>query len=116
MDLLDYFTRKTALAQATGITDLVLDPGFGFGKTYEHNYSLLQSLNDFGIFGLPVLAGLSRKKMIQKAAGTDVQHALNATTAANTIALIKGANILRVHDVREASECIKIVNATYGAV
>jgi dihydropteroate synthase len=116
LDVMNYFTEKVDSAKAAGIVDLILDPGFGFGKNLEHNYQLLNSLNDFQIFGLPILAGISRKKMIQKIIGTDVQNSLNGTTSANTIALLNGANILRVHDVKEAVECINIVNATHGII
>lgn len=116
LDLLHYFTRKVADAKAAGITDLVIDPGFGFAKTLRHNYRLLDALGDFQLFGLPLLVGLSRKKMIRDIAQTDTAHALNATTAAHTIALLKGADILRVHDVKEAKECINIVNATHGII
>ena len=86
-----------------------LDPGFGFGKSLEHNFKILSSLSDFRILGLPLMVGLSRKSMIQKALGVKTSMALNGTTSLNTIALIKGAKILRVHDVKEASECIKIL-------
>jgi dihydropteroate synthase len=116
MEVMDHFTRKIALAKQSGIKDMILDPGFGFGKNVQHNYTLLGRLGDFGLFELPLLVGISRKGMLQKITGTDVAHALNATTAANTIALINGANILRVHDVKEAMECINIVNATYGII
>lgn len=116
LEVMDYFTAKIAEAKQAGIKDLILDPGFGFGKNLQHNYTLLHRLNDLALFELPVLAGLSRKSMIQKVAGTDAMHALNATTAAHTIALLNGARILRVHDVKEAIECINIVNATYGII
>ncbi|MEI6594681.1 MAG: dihydropteroate synthase [Bacteroidota bacterium] len=116
LEVMNYFTEKVAAAKAVGIVDLIIDPGFGFGKNIEHNYQLLNALNDFQIFGLPILAGISRKKMIQTIVQSDVQHALNGTTAANTIALLNGANILRVHDVKEATECINIVNATHGII
>ena len=116
LEVMNYFTKKVAAAKAVGIVDLIIDPGFGFGKNIEHNYQLLNALNDFQIFGLPILAGISRKKMIQTIVQSDVQHALNGTTAANTIALLNGANILRVHDVKEATECINIVNATHGII
>ena len=116
LEVMNYFTEKVDTAKVAGIVDIIIDPGFGFGKNLEHNYQLLNALNDFQIFGLPVLVGVSRKKMIQKIAGADVQNSLNGTTAANTIALLKGANILRVHDVKEAIECINIVNATNGII
>jgi dihydropteroate synthase len=116
LEVMDYFTAKIAAATQAGICDLILDPGFGFGKNLQHNYTLLRKLNDLQLFGLPVLAGISRKGMLQKITGTTAAGALNATTAANTIALLNGANILRVHDVKEAAECINIVNATYGII
>ena len=116
LEVMNYFTQKISDANASGIIDLIIDPGFGFGKNLQHNYQLLHALNDFHIFGLPVLAGFSRKKMIQHITGSDVEHALNGTTVANTIALLKGISILRVHDVKEAMECINIVNATNGII
>ena len=116
LEVMNYFTEKVAAANTAGIVDIILDPGFGFGKNLAHNYQLLNALNDFQIFGLPILAGISRKKMIQKIIGTNVQNSLNGTTAANTIALLNGATILRVHDVKEAVECINIVNATHGII
>jgi dihydropteroate synthase len=114
LEILHYFTTKIRQARAAGIVDLCIDPGFGFGKTLSHNYTLLRNLGDFGIFELPIIAGISRKKMIQQVTGTQSATALNGTTAAHTIALLNGARILRVHDVKEAVECINIVNATYG--
>jgi dihydropteroate synthase len=116
LEVLNYFTAKIAAAKKMGIQDMVLDPGFGFGKNLQHNYTLLHKLNDLQLFGLPLLVGVSRKGMLQKITGTDAAHALNATTAANTIALMNGASILRVHDVKEAMECINIVTATYGII
>jgi len=91
-----------------GIKDVIIDPGFGFGKTVEHNFSLLRELHSFRMLGRPVLAGLSRKSMIWKTVGSDADHALNGTTALNMIALTQGAGILRVHDVKEAVETIKL--------
>ena len=116
LEVMNYFTEIVAAANTAGIVDVILDPGFGFGKNLHHNYQLLNALNDFQIFGLPILAGISRKKMIQKIIATDVQNSLNGTTAANTIAILNGATILRVHDVKEAVECINIVNATNGII
>jgi dihydropteroate synthase len=113
-DLLDYFTKRIHAARSAGILDVIIDPGFGFGKNLSHNYELLRRLKDFGIFGLPILAGLSRKKMVQRVAGTDAPGALNATSAAHVVALMNGASLLRTHDVKEAVECIKIVNAVNG--
>ena len=105
-----YFTEKIAQLNALGVTDIILDPGFGFGKTVEHNYQLLNNLDTFSEFGLPVLAGVSRKSMINKVIGTTPEKALNGTTVLNTIALLKGAKILRVHDVKEAKEAITLVS------
>ena len=92
-----------------GVKDIIIDPGFGFGKTIEHNYEILRHLKDLEIFNLPVLVGFSRKSMIYKLIETDTEHALNGTTVLNTLALVNGADILRVHDVKEAVECIKLV-------
>ena len=116
LEIMRYFTAKIQTAKKSGIKDIIIDPGFGFGKNLEHNYTLLRKLSDFQLFELPVLVGVSRKGMLQKITGTDASHALNATTAAHTIALLNGAKILRIHDVKEAIECINIVNATYGII
>lgn len=91
-----------------GITDIIIDPGFGFGKTKEHNFTLLKNLHTFRILGRPILAGISRKGMVWKTLGTSPEEALNGTTALNMVALQKGANILRVHDVKEAMEVVKL--------
>lgn len=115
-DVLAYFAGRIDIAKQTGIKDIVLDPGFGFAKTVDQNYALLSRLHEFHILDLPVLAGLSRKSMLQKVTGTVSQTALNATSAAHTIALMNGAKILRVHDVKEAIECINIVTAAYGII
>ena len=90
--------------------DIILDPGFGFGKTLEQNYFLMKNLEVFSELGYPLLVGISRKSMIYKLLGTTPEHALNGTTVLNTVALMKGANILRVHDVREAVEVRKILS------
>lgn len=90
------------------VNDIIIDPGFGFGKTTAHNFELLAHLNEFGIFELPILVGLSRKSMVYKTLATTPQEALNGTTVLHTIALNKGANILRVHDIREAVEAVKL--------
>jgi dihydropteroate synthase len=103
-----YFEEKITQLNQLGVTDVILDPGFGFGKTIEHNYELLDNLDAFTSLGLPILAGVSRKSMINKVIGTTPDEALNGTTSLNTIALLKGANILRVHDVKEANETIKL--------
>lgn len=106
-----YFARKAQQLRDLGVKDIILDPGFGFGKTVEHNYELLAHLEEFRIFELPLLAGVSRKSMIYRLLGTTPQEALNGTTVLDTICLLKGADILRVHDVREAVETVKIVEA-----
>ncbi|MDZ4823446.1 MAG: dihydropteroate synthase [Flavobacteriales bacterium] len=115
-DIIYFFSTKIAELRNAGVNDIVLDPGFGFGKTMENNYTLLRRLDEFKIFGLPVLAGLSRKKMIQTATGSSSEGALNGTTAANMIALINGARILRVHDVKEAVECANVFETTKGNI
>jgi len=107
-DILFYFSEKIAKARSLGIIDLIADPGFGFAKTLEQNYELLYKLELFKILELPILVGLSRKSMIYKTLGSTSENALNGTTILNTIALQKGASILRVHDVKEAMECIKL--------
>lgn len=108
MDILKYFVKKVHLAKSIGIKDIILDPGFGFGKTLDHNYELMKSLEQFLIFEYPVLVGISRKSMINKLLNIKAADALNGTTALHMFALQKGAKILRVHDVNEAVECIKI--------
>lgn len=108
-DIFQYFARKVQQLRDLGLKDMILDPGFGFGKTLEHNYELLSHLEEFRIFELPLLVGVSRKSMIYRLLGTTPQEALNGTTVLDTICLLKGANILRVHDVREAVETVKIV-------
>ena len=108
-DIFRYFARKVQQLRDLGAKDIVLDPGFGFGKTLEHNYELLAHLEDFRIFGLPLLVGVSRKSMVYNLLGTTPGEALNGTTAVNTVCLMKGADILRVHDVRQAVEAIKII-------
>lgn len=110
-EIFQYFARKVQQLRDLGVKDMVLDPGFGFGKTLEHNYELLSHLEEFRVFELPLLVGVSRKSMIYRLLGTTPQEALNGTTALDTICLLKGANILRVHDVREAVETVKIVEA-----
>lgn len=109
-DILFYFSKKIAEARRHGINDIIIDPGFGFGKTIAHNYELLNNLELFNNINLPVLVGVSRKSMIYKALETDAQNALNGTTAINALALYKGASILRVHDVKEAIECVTLIN------
>ena len=107
-EVLQYFIQKITAAQQAGINDIIIDPGFGFGKTLAHNYTLLKYLNDLSILNKPLLVGLSRKSMICKLLEVKPSEALNGTTALNTFALLNGAAILRVHDVKEAKEVIKI--------
>ena len=99
-----YFAKKIQQLRDLGVKDIVLDPGFGFGKTLEHNYELMAHLEEFKVFELPLLVGISRKSMIYRLFGSTPQEALNGTTVLDTIALMKGADIIRVHDVREAVE------------
>ena len=106
-----YFAQKVQQLRDLGMKDIILDPGFGFGKTVEHNYELLAHLEEFRVFELPLLVGVSRKSMIYRLLGNTPQDALNGTTVLDTICLLKGADILRVHDVREAVETVKIVEA-----
>lgn len=106
-----YFARKVQQLRDLGVKDIVLDPGFGFGKTLAHNYELLSHLEEFRIFGLPLLVGVSRKSMIYRLLGITPQESLNGTTVLDTISLLKGADILRVHDVKEAVETVRIVEA-----
>lgn len=104
-----YFARKVQQLRDLGVKDIILDPGFGFGKTMEHNYELLSHLEEFRIFELPLLVGVSRKSMIYRLLDITPQEALNGTTVLDTICLLKGADILRVHDVKEAVETVRIV-------
>ncbi|MEL5892292.1 dihydropteroate synthase [Bacteroides sp. GD17] len=110
-EVFQYFARKVQQLRDLGVKDIILDPGFGFGKTVEHNYELLAHLEEFRIFELPLLAGVSRKSMIYRLLDITPQEALNGTTVLDTICLLKGADILRVHDVREAVETVRIVEA-----
>ena len=107
-DILFYFSERIAKARELGIIDLIVDPGFGFAKTLEQNYELLHKFELLKMTDLPILAGLSRKSMIYKTLNSSSEDALNGTSILNTIALQKGANILRVHDVKEAMECITL--------
>lgn len=109
-DILFYFSERLAAARALGIIDIIVDPGFGFAKTISQNFELLNNLDLLKILELPILVGLSRKSMIHKSLGISANEALNGTTVLNTVALQKGANILRVHDVKEAVECIQLHN------
>ena len=109
VEIAQYFADKIQTLTELGVKDLIIDPGFGFAKTLEQNYELLGKLEHLKIIGHPILVALSRTSMIYKLLDTDAEHALNGTTAANTIALMHGANILRVHDVQAAREAVKIV-------
>jgi len=107
-EMLFYFSERVAKARNLGINDLIVDPGFGFAKTLEQNYEVLQKMQLFEMLELPLLVGISRKSMIYKTLHSTAEEALNGTTVLNTIALTKGAKILRVHDVKEAVECISL--------
>jgi len=107
-EIIKDLSKKIELAQSNGVGDIIIDPGFGFGKTIEHNYQILNNLKLYKILDKPILIGISRKSMIYKLLKTEPSKALNGTTVLNTIALINGANILRVHDVKEAKEVIKL--------
>lgn len=109
-EMLFYFSEKVSEARSFGINDLIIDPGFGFAKTLEQNFEVMNNLELFQMLELPMLVGVSRKSMIYKTLETEPDFALNGTTVLNTIALQKGANILRVHDVKEAMEAIKLVS------
>ena len=107
-DISTYLSEKVKRLTKFGVLDIIIDPGFGFGKTVEHNYELLNRLDSFKVFQLPVMVGISRKSMIWKALESTPEEALNGTTVANTLALMGGADILRVHDVKEAVEAVTI--------
>lgn len=108
VEVFQYFSQKIAQLKQLGAKDIIIDPGFGFAKTIAHNYELLQQMEALNSFGLPILVGFSRKSMITKVLENKAADALNGTSVLNTIALLKGAAILRVHDVKEAVECIKL--------
>jgi len=107
-DILKWFAERIFRLQSAGVRDIIIDPGFGFGKTISHNFEMLRRLGDFSIAGLPLMVGLSRKSMIWKTLNITAEEALNGTTALNTMALINGANFLRVHDVKEAVQAINL--------
>ena len=108
-EMLQYFGSKVQQLHELGVKDIILDPGFGFAKTLEHNYELMNRLQDLRVLGLPMLVGVSRKSMIYRLLGGTPESALNGTSVLNTLALMKGASILRVHDVKEAVEVVQIV-------
>jgi len=109
-DILFYFSQKTTSLNQLGVNDIIIDPGFGFSKTLSQNYELMSYLSYFKIFEAPILVGISRKSMIYKLLETSANESLNGTSVLNTYSLLNGADILRVHDVKEAVECIKIVS------
>lgn len=113
-EVIGYLSNRLLSLRKLGVSDVIIDPGFGFGKTVEHNYTLLRNLSDFQIFNLPVLVGISRKSMIYKTLGSSPAESLNGTTILNTLSLERGANILRVHDVKECVECVKLFQKTYS--
>ena len=110
-DILNFLVNKIDILKSNGLNDIIIDPGFGFGKTIDHNYSILSNLNSFKILNLPLLVGISHKSMIYKKLKISKLDTLNGTTALNMYSLSKGAKILRVHDVKEAMECIKLSEA-----
>ena len=110
-DMLLSFSKKVQQLRDLGVKDIILDPGFGFGKTMEQNYQLMSELERLSVMELPLLVGISRKSMIYNLLGLTANESLNGTTALNTVALMKGASILRVHDVKEAVECVKIMKS-----
>ncbi|MCR5312683.1 MAG: dihydropteroate synthase [Bacteroidaceae bacterium] len=109
-EVLNYFATKIQALRDLGQKDIILDPGFGFAKTIEHNYELMNHLEELKIFNLPILSGISRKSMIYKLLGGKPEDALNGTSVLNAVSLMKGANILRVHDVKECAEVVKIIS------
>ncbi len=113
LEILNYLQKRLILAKKSGIKDIIVDPGFGFGKTLDHNYELLRELDSVKTLGCPILVGLSRKSMIYKHLNISSKDALNGTTALNMVALKNGAKILRVHDVREARETVCLFNKIY---
>ena len=108
-DIMREMSSRIVKLRAAGVKDLIFDPGFGFGKTIAHNFEMLRRLHDFSIAGLPILVGVSRKSMIWKTLSITPEDALNGTTVLNTVALLNGADILRVHDVREAVQAVKLI-------
>jgi dihydropteroate synthase len=112
-DILEWFGKRLVWLKAAGVKDIILDPGFGFGKNAGHNFGMLRRLSEFRIAGLPLLAGLSRKSIVWKTLGVTPEEALNGTTALNMIALVNGASILRVHDVREARQVVTLYEKIY---
>ena len=116
LEIIQYLAQRIKIARDNNIIDLIVDPGFGFGKTLEHNFEILNNLEKFNVLDTPILAGFSRKSMIYKTLKTSSEKALNGTSSLNTIALTKGAKILRVHDVKEAKECIILHEKTISSL
>lgn len=114
-EVLDFMIKKLAALRNKGVKDVIIDPGWGFGKNQEHNYTLLKNIGLFKMLDCPLLLGISRKAMIYRKLGTDANNALNGTSVLNTIGLLNGAHILRVHDVKEAVEAIQLVEAVQSA-
>lgn len=114
-EVFEWFKMKIIQLNQLGIHDIILDPGFGFGKTVQHNFQLLNQLHVFRLFGLPILSGLSRKSMICRVLKISAEQALNGTTALNTVALMNGTSLLRVHDVKEAKETIQLIQELHAA-
>ncbi len=114
LEVIDYFVRKIDACRRAGIKDVIIDPGFGFAKTIDHNFELLNNLQTLKMLEVPILCGLSRKSTIYKTLNITADDALNGTTVLNTVALMKGASILRVHDVKEAMECVRLVECLKG--
>jgi dihydropteroate synthase len=109
-ELLDYFNKKISALENLGVTDIIIDPGFGFSKTREQNFELLNQLELLSVLGKPILTGLSRKSIVWKTLGVEPEDALNGTTVLHTLALMNGSAILRVHDVKEASQVVTLIN------
>jgi dihydropteroate synthase len=114
-DIIKYFASRVEKLKLLGVSDVIIDPGFGFGKSLDHNYELLNKLDHFKVFELPIMVGLSRKSMIYNVLGSNPDKALNGTSVLHSLALDRGANILRVHDVKEAMECIRLVQKVKSA-
>jgi dihydropteroate synthase len=112
-DVLDFFISKTNELKKVGIVDIIIDPGFGFSKTIDHNFELLKNLSVFKMLDKPIMLGISRKSTIYKTLGVNADEALNGTTVLNTIGLMNGASLLRVHDVKEAKETVELFSAMY---
>ncbi len=112
-EMMQYFAERTERLHLLGVSDIILDPGFGFAKTLQHNYQLMKHLSELHVFRLPLLVGVSRKSMIYRLLGTTPEEALNGTTVLNTLALAQGASILRVHDVKAACEAVKITTTCF---